>query len=234
VLIYFAPDIASTGPFRDLIIARINRHLNGTLSASDLTLGWWSIELDGVRILDPRRRLIFDVRHVSARFSLIDTLRGRCELHHVVARDPNFLILQIDPAGMTNFDRLLKGRRDASAARESFSVRGDVVTQGLRAMLVLEGAREETRVYSIDSANTVLHVSPEDPTAPDRFMGNLIVADGGADAPLLGASAVTAPRAATRGGAAATGPTGLLELQSVCVARRNVTLDPPAVVRTLP
>lgn len=114
LLVLFAPMIASTGPVRSFVLARINETLNGRVEADRWSLGWTSgLKATGVRVFDASGRQILQLSSLTTELSLLDVVRGNYTLGDVVIDGLDFL-LRREPDGQFNFAKLARAKPPAS------------------------------------------------------------------------------------------------------------------------
>ena len=108
-LAIFLPTLAGTSFVRGMVLARINRQLNGSVEIQNWSLSWTGgMRIDGIKVFDERKAEILSVAHLQTELSLLDAMRGRYHFGETSVDEPNLEQLIIYPDGSNNFQKLLK------------------------------------------------------------------------------------------------------------------------------
>lgn len=106
-LVGLAPWLASTAPARSLVVAQINRQLNGSVSIDKYSVGWFGgIHATGIKVFDDRQALVFEIDEVRSPVSLLGLLRSPIDLGETEIA-VNVTRLELDADGMPNYLALL-------------------------------------------------------------------------------------------------------------------------------
>src|SRR5688572_27242316 len=107
LLVVLLPTIASTPPVRSFVVSKINDNLNGKVEIANWSLGWTSgINVSGVKVFDDRARLILEMARMQTGLSLLNAIRGIFAVGDTNIDGLNFVLLEIDKNGQTNYQKL--------------------------------------------------------------------------------------------------------------------------------
>lgn len=107
LLIALAPTLISTAPVRKIVLAQVNRSIDGALSVEDWSLGWTSgIRVHGVRLFHQDAQIL-ELQRLETSLTLLDVLRGNLTFGQTDVLGLAF-VAQIFSDGTTNFHRALK------------------------------------------------------------------------------------------------------------------------------
>lgn len=78
LLVALAPRIASTSPFRRMVLGMVNRNLAGKVDIQDWSLSWTGgLSASGISLRQPDGTPFLQIAAVKTRLSLLDAVRGR-------------------------------------------------------------------------------------------------------------------------------------------------------------
>jgi hypothetical protein len=168
ILILLAPTIASTGPVRRFVVAKVNDQLNGKLEVADWSLGWSGpLKISGVHLYDASGQEILSLGSASTQLGLAGALRGHYDLGQTTVNDLNLVHMEVDKDGVTNYQKLVKPSPQASKAPSPPSpassgpsgplpqVRGTITVNNLQGTVVAAGAPQPLH---IDPSNATIDI----------------------------------------------------------------------------
>jgi len=152
VLVWFAPVIVAKTGLRHRVFASAAGDLKGTVDA-DLSLGWFSpIELENVRVTDPKGETILTAERVTSSKTLLDLLLDRSDLGTLTIEKP--VVEVVFSANSTNLeDALANYLADGSSSTERPAI-AVKVTQG-RVVLKEPGRDGARTIGPVEVAVTV-------------------------------------------------------------------------------
>jgi hypothetical protein len=106
-LVALAPWLASTTPVRSIVVAQINKQLNGSVTIDSYSVGWFGgINAKNIKVYDAQQALVFEIDEVRSPLSLLSALRSPLDLGDTVVTI-NVTQLKLDADGMPNYLALL-------------------------------------------------------------------------------------------------------------------------------
>ena len=135
-LVMLAPWLASTSPIRSLVVAQLNRQLNGSVTIESYSVGWFGgIDARNIRVYDARRALVLEIDEIRSPLSLLGALGGRIDFGDTVI-GLNLTQLKLDADGMPNYLALLPASEPATPGPKTKTVQPATVPN-LRGKLTL-------------------------------------------------------------------------------------------------
>lgn len=107
-VVALAPTLAGSSLGRSIAASQVGRFIHGSAKIDAMSFGWLGGQkIGGVKVFDAQQALVLEVDRVETELSLLKAIRGDFSLGNTVV-DVNLTRLQVDPAGNTNYQRLLK------------------------------------------------------------------------------------------------------------------------------
>jgi hypothetical protein len=168
VIVLLLPTIVSTGPVTSFVVSKINQNLNGTLSVSDLSVGWFSgLTLTGVKVDDAHGRRVAEVNRVQVPMSLISAIGGNYDLHDTVIDQPNLVIFDVYPDGTNTLTQLIKEQPGQKKPKSNPKGKSSGKLPDIKGKITINNAR----------GTITLHPAPGQPQIPPVFLdsGNAVI-----------------------------------------------------------
>ncbi len=108
LLVGLAPTLLGTRPAMDLVLAQVNKRLNGHVAVASASFGWTSgVRLEGVQVFDDAQMQIAQADHVTCPMPLWRAATGKYPLGDTVVDGLSF-DAKYDGQGRLNFAQLAK------------------------------------------------------------------------------------------------------------------------------
>lgn len=179
------PAILSTDTAREMILARVNRHINGRLTVRDWGLGWFSgIAMEDVRIEDADKRRLFEAKAVIISADIPGLVRKKKRFRSMLIDQPRVLLL-LGPDGRPKLPDLIRQPAPAPAATapaaeeagglpSGFDMRTGLIIRDGQLTLIPDDGGAPLVVRSVDAGAQINSL-----TQPARLNGRFLL-DGAA------------------------------------------------------
>jgi hypothetical protein len=108
LLVLLAPTLLSSGPVVSVVLAQVNKQLNGKVEVASLSLGWFTgVKVDGVRVLDAAGAQIAELDHAAVPYPLYKAITGKLAFGDVLVEGLSF-DARVNTDGKLNFAELAK------------------------------------------------------------------------------------------------------------------------------
>jgi hypothetical protein len=162
LVVYFLPNIASTGVARDFVVSKINANLvNGAhIDIKDWTIGWHNIDVVGISIIDANNAHVLDIAHVSTSLSLMDAVRGNYNLGHVPITKGTDFNLTVGADGKLNLAALFKPSTSTSDQPSKLpNISGVIEIQDATGTLTYAAGVKSPVMVDVDDMNATITIT---------------------------------------------------------------------------
>ncbi|GEM_PF-2553862 len=126
LLVALAPTLLSTGPARRFVLGKVSGQINGSVTASSWSFGWFSgVRMTDLKVSDAAGKEMLTVSSISAPAGLLSMARSTKELQTVEVVRPQ-VELVVDADGQTNFQKLMKPTAQTGTPSSSSSAPSSV------------------------------------------------------------------------------------------------------------